>query len=84
MDFFTLPRLLVIFFTIFGALLVFMCFLLAKKAMSASKDRSQYKSKKIVKKYYEDGGKQIKDSTISGQLIKRWKENSQSWKDFLE
>lgn len=84
MDFFTLPRIMVFFFAICGTLLVFMCFLLAKKAMSSAKDRPQYKSQKVVKNYYEGGGKQIKDATISGQLMKRWKENAQSWKDFLD
>lgn|GEM_PF-1024457 len=84
MDFFTLPRIMVFFFAICGSLLIVVCFLLAKKAMSGAKDRSQYKSQKFVQNYYEETGKQVNDSSIGGHLLKRWKENAQSWKDFLD
>jgi lipopolysaccharide export system protein LptC len=79
MNAYTLPSILVYVFVGAGILLVLILLWTAQKAMTPDKDRPQYKSKKIVKDYYEQDGKQINDSAISGQLAKRWKENSDSW-----
>jgi lipopolysaccharide export system protein LptC len=49
--------------------------------MTPDKDRPKYKSQKVVKDYYTQDGKEINYSAISGHLVKRWKENADSWSD---
>ena len=64
-----------------GVLLVVFLLWTAQKAIASSKDRSKYKSEKIVKDYYTQEGKQVNYSAISAHLVKRWKENAESWND---
>jgi lipopolysaccharide export system protein LptC len=81
MDTSTLPRLLVYLFPIGGVFLIVFLLWTAQKAMTAAKDRPQYKREKIVKDYFAQEGKQINYSAISTHLAKRWKENAESWND---
>jgi len=80
MDTYTLPTILVYLFAAGGVLLVLILLWTAQKAMTPDKDRPKYKSLKVVKDYYTQDGKQINYSAISGHLIKRAKENADSWK----
>jgi len=81
MDTYSLPRVLVYLFAAGGILLVLILLWTAQKAMTADKDRPKFKSQKVVKDYYAQNGKEINYSAISGHLVKRWKENADSWSD---
>lgn len=84
MNTYTLPNVLVYLFAAGGILLVLILLWTAQKAITPDKDRPKYKSMKVVKDYYAKDEKQGKDlsySAISGNLTKRWKENSDSWSD---
>lgn len=76
-----LPRILVYFFGVGGVLLILILLWTAQKAIASAKDRSKYKSQKIVEDYYAQDGKPINYSVLSSQLVKRWKENAESWND---